>query len=83
MISNGSIQDFLPNIPLYAARPSFHHTYTTPYLAPSLATAKYYVRRDAVLAPGDKTFVLDIGCKAQRESVDRLKPARSVSSVTK
>ena len=40
MISNGAMQDFLPSIPLHAARPSFHHTNTTPYLAPSLATAK-------------------------------------------
>ena len=92
MISNGAMQDFLPSIPLHTARHSFHHTNTTPYLAPSLATAKQvYIRRDgtksplqrpftgpySVLASGDKTFLLDIGGRAEWISVDRLKPAFS------
>ncbi|KAK3748130.1 hypothetical protein RRG08_030563 [Elysia crispata] len=81
--------NFKLNIPLYAPRPASHHTSARPYLSPSLLAAKnVYVRRDgtkgplrpysgpyAVLTPGDKTFLIDIGSRAERISVDRIKPA--------
>ena len=82
--------NFRLNIPLYATRPASHHTSARPYLSPSLLAAKHvYVRRDvtkgplqrpysgpyAVLTPGDKTFLIDIGGRAERISVDRIKPA--------
>ncbi|KAK3705856.1 hypothetical protein RRG08_058937 [Elysia crispata] len=73
--------NFRLNIPLYAPRPASHHTSARPYLSPSLLAAKHvYVRRDgtkgplqrpysgpyAVLTPGDKTFLIDIGGRAER-----------------
>ena len=78
------------NIPLYAPRPASHHTSTLPYLSPSFSAAKHvYVRRDgtkgplqrpysgpyAVLTPGDKIFLIDIGGRSERISVDCIKPA--------
>ena len=71
-----SLLNFRLNIPLYAPRPASHHTSARPYLCPSLLAAKHvYIRRDgtkgplqrpysgpyAVLTPGDKTFLIDIG----------------------
>ena len=82
--------NFRFNIPLYAPRLASHHTSARPYLSPSLLAAKHvYVRRDgtkrplqrpysgpyAVLTPGDKTFLIDIGGRAEQISVDRIKPA--------
>ncbi|KAK3759769.1 hypothetical protein RRG08_041727 [Elysia crispata] len=69
---------FRLNILLCAPRPASHHTSALPYLSPSLSAAKHvYVRQDgtkgplqrpysgpyAVLTPGDKTFLIDIGIK--------------------
>ncbi|KAK3712545.1 hypothetical protein RRG08_002874 [Elysia crispata] len=82
--------NFRLNIPLYAPLAASHHTSARTYLSPSLLAAKHvYVRRDgtkgplqrpysgpyAVLTPGDKTFLIDIGGRAERISVDRIKPA--------
>ena len=82
--------NFRLNIPLYAPCPASHHTSARTYLSPSLLAAKHvYVRRDgtkgplqrpysgpyAVLTPGDKTFLIDIGGRAERISVDHIKPA--------
>ena len=82
--------NFRLNISLYAPRPASHHTSAVPYLSPSLSAAKHViVRRDdtkgplqrpysgpyAVLTPGDKTFLIDIGGRTERISVDRIKPA--------
>ena len=82
--------NFRLNILLYAPLPASHHTSARPYLSPSLLAAKHvYVRRDgtkgplqrpysgpyAVLTPGDKTFLIDIGGRSERISVDRIKPA--------
>ena len=82
--------NFRFNIPFYAPRLASHHTSARPYLSPSLLAAKHvYVRRDgtkrplqrpylgpyAVLTPGDKTFLIDIGGRAEQISVDRIKPA--------
>ena len=82
--------NFRLNTPLYAPRPASHHTFTRPYLSPSLSAAKHvYIQRDgtkgplqrpysdpyAVLTPEDKTFLIDIGGRAERISVDRTKPA--------
>ncbi|KAK3789715.1 hypothetical protein RRG08_036008 [Elysia crispata] len=82
--------NFRLKIPLYAPRLASHHTSARPYLSPSLLAAKHvYFRRDgtkgplqkpysnpyAVLTPGDKTFLIDIGGRAERISVDRIKPA--------
>ena len=81
--------NFRLNIPLYAPRLASHHTSARPYLSPSLLATKYvYVRGDgtkgplqrpysgpyAVLTPGDKTFLIDIGGSAERISVYRIKP---------
>ena len=81
---------FRGNIPTNFPRPASSHSSTATFVPPSLMTAKYvYVRRDgtkgllqrpytgpyAVLTPGDKTFLLDIGGRTERISVDRLKPA--------
>ena len=78
------------NIPTNFPRPASSHSSTATFVPPSVMTAKYvYVRRDgtkgslqrpntgpyAVLTPGDKTFLLDIGGHTERISVDRLKPA--------
>ena len=80
---------FRGNIPTNFPRPVSSHSSTATFVPPSL-TAKYvYVRRDgtkgplqipytgpyAVLTPGDKTFLLDIGGRTERITVDRLKPA--------
>lgn len=74
---------------LRATPPSYHGP-TPEYVPPALATAKFvYLRTDAVTAPlqppysgpfrvlhrGDKSFLLDLGSRADRVSVDRLKPA--------
>ncbi|KAK3752626.1 hypothetical protein RRG08_008769 [Elysia crispata] len=82
--------NFRLNIPLYAPLPASHHTSARTYLSPSLLAAKHvYVRRDgtkgplqrpysgpyAVLTPGEKTFLIDIGGRTERISVDRIKPA--------
>ncbi|KAK3732983.1 hypothetical protein RRG08_002591 [Elysia crispata] len=82
--------NFRLNIPLYAPRPACHHTSARSYLSPSLLAAKHmYVRQNdtkgplqrpysspyAVLTPGDKTFLMDIGDRAERISVDPIKPA--------
>ena len=60
-------------------------------MPPSLLTAKYvYIRIDtvknplqrpysgpySVLAPGEKTFLVDMGGREERISIDRLKPAQ-------
>ena len=81
---------FRGNIQTNFPRPASSHSSTATFVPPSLMTAKYvYVRRDgtkgplqrpytgpyAVLTPGDKTFLLDIGGRTKRISVDRLKPA--------
>ena len=73
--------NFRLNISLYAPRPASHHTSARTYLSPSLLAAKHVcVRRDgtkgplqrpysgpyAVLTPGDKTFLIDIGGRAER-----------------
>ena len=82
--------NFRLNIPLYGPHPASHHTSARTYLSLSLLAANHvYVRRDgtkgplqrpylgpyAVLTPGDKTFLIDIGGRAERISVDRIKPA--------
>ena len=88
MISNGAMQDFLPSVPLHAARPSFHHTLPRTVFGKSKAgiyQARWHQRTlqrlntgpYVVLASGDKTFLLDIGGRAEWISVDRLKPAFS------
>ncbi|GFR99359.1 Pol polyprotein [Elysia marginata] len=76
---------------LLTPRPTVHHSKQHTYLPPSLLTAKYvYIRTDTVktplqrpysgpytvLAPGEKTFLVDIGGRAERISIDRLKPAQ-------
>ena len=81
---------FRGNISTHFPRPASSHSFTATFVPPSLMTAKnVYVRRDgtkgplqrpytgpyAVLTPGDKTFLLDIGGRTERISVDRLKPA--------
>ena len=81
---------FRGNIQTNFPRPASSHSSTATFVPQSLMTAKYaYVRRDgtkgplqrpytgpyAVLTPGDKTFLLDIGGRTERISVDRLKPA--------
>ena len=78
------------NIPLYAPRPALHHSSAVLYLSPSLSPAKHvYVQRDGtkgplerpysgpyvVLNPGDKTFLTNIGGRAECISEDRIKPA--------
>ena len=82
--------NFRLNIPLYAPRPASHHTSARPYVSPSFLAAKHvYIQRHdtkgplqrpysgpyAVLTPADKTFLIDIGGRAERISVDRIKPA--------
>ena len=72
--------------------PPMYHDRPKSYLEPSLSTAKFvYVRRDAVTGPldqpyegpyfviahGDKTFLIERNSRADRISVDRLKPAFS------
>ncbi|KAK3770375.1 hypothetical protein RRG08_036126 [Elysia crispata] len=72
--------NFRLNIPLYAPHTASHHTSARTYLSPSLLAAKHvYVRRDGtkgplqrpysgpytVLTPGDKTFLIDIGGRAE------------------
>lgn len=72
-------------------RPSIHHSNPVTYFPPSLLKAKYvYIRTDTVksslqrpytgpymvLAPGEKSFLLDMGGRTERISVDRLKPAQ-------
>ncbi|GFR64776.1 transposon Ty3-G Gag-Pol polyprotein [Elysia marginata] len=76
---------------LLTPRPTVHHSKQHTYLPPSLLTAKYvYIRTDTVktplqrpysgpytvLAPGEKTFLVDMGGRAERISIDRLKPAQ-------
>ncbi|GFN91210.1 Pol polyprotein [Plakobranchus ocellatus] len=76
---------------LLKPRPTIHHSKPHTYLPPSLLTAKYvYKRTDTVktplqrpytgpytvLAPGEKTFLVDMGGRAERISIDRLKPAQ-------
>ncbi|RUS87997.1 hypothetical protein EGW08_004275 [Elysia chlorotica] len=76
---------------LLKPRPTVHHSKPHTYLPPSLLTAKYvYIRTDTVktplqrpysgpytvLAPGEKTFLVDMGGRAERISIDRLKPAQ-------
>ena len=85
--------NFRLNIPLYAPRLASHHTSARPYLSPSLLATKHvYVRGDgtkgplqrpylgpyAVLTPGDKTFLIDIGGSAERISVYRIKQHFSI-----
>ncbi|XP_012943281.1 uncharacterized protein LOC106013070 [Aplysia californica] len=72
-------------------RPAIHHSDPVTFFPPSLLTAKYvYIHTDTVkgsfqrpytgpyvvLAPGEKTFLLDIGGRTERISVDRLKPTQ-------
>ncbi|XP_012934556.1 uncharacterized protein LOC106011014 [Aplysia californica] len=72
-------------------RPAIQHCDPVTYFQPSLLTAKYvYIRSTTVksshqrpykgpymvLAPGEKTFLLDIGGRTERISVDRLKPVQ-------
>ncbi|GFO19641.1 Pol polyprotein [Plakobranchus ocellatus] len=76
---------------LLKPRPTVYHSKPHTYLPPSLLTAKYvYIRTDTVntplqrpytgpytvLAPGEKTFLVDMGGRAERISIDRLKPAQ-------
>ncbi|GFO33745.1 Pol polyprotein [Plakobranchus ocellatus] len=76
---------------LLKPRPTVHYSKPHTYLPPSLLTAKYvYIRTDTaktplqrpythpytVLAPGEKTFLVDMGGRAERMSIDRLKPAQ-------
>ncbi|GFN81499.1 Pol polyprotein [Plakobranchus ocellatus] len=76
---------------LLKPRATVHHSKPHTYLPPSLLTAKYvYIRTDTVmtplqrpytgpytmLAPGEKTFLVDMGGRAERVSIDRLKPAK-------
>ena len=70
-----------------------HHSKPHTYMPPSLLTAKYiYISIDTVktplqrpysgpytvLAPGEKTSLVDMGGRAERISIDRLKPAQVV-----
>ncbi|GFS01734.1 Pol polyprotein [Elysia marginata] len=76
---------------LLTPRQTVHHSKQHTYLPPSLLTAKYvYIRTDTVktqlqrpysgpytvLAPGEKTFLVDMGGRAERISIDRLKSAQ-------
>lgn len=85
------LSSFRSNTHLHTPRPTAHHSNPGTSLPSSLLTAKYvYIRTDAVksplqrpytgpytvLVPGDKTFLVDIGGRTERISVDRLKPAQ-------
>ncbi|GFN84856.1 Pol polyprotein [Plakobranchus ocellatus] len=76
---------------LLKPRPTIHHSKPHTYLPLSLLTAKYVnIRTDTVttplqrpytgpytvLEPGEKTFLVDIGGRAERISIDRLKQAQ-------
>lgn len=67
------------------------HGQRSDYVPTSLKTAQFvFIRRDGhrnplqrpyvgpykVISPGDKTFLVDIGGRSERISIDRLKPAR-------
>ena len=74
----------------FVAQPTTQHGHTAIYMPKTLETADYvFIRRDGhrgplqrpyhgpykVIAPGEKTFLVDMGGKEERISVDRLKPA--------
>lgn len=89
------LSSFRANTHLHTSRPTSHHSTPCTRLPSSLLTAKYvYIRTDSVksplqrpytgpytvLAPGDKTFLVDIGGRTERVSVDRLKAAQTDST---
>ena len=74
---------------LLKPKPTDHHSKPHTYLPPSLLIAKYSMFTYAltplqrpfsgpytVLAPGEKTFFVDMGGRAERILIDRLKPAQ-------
>ena len=91
------LSGFQSNTALQARRPPSQHCSPTTFMTPSLRTAKHvYIRRDGVkgalqrpytgpfpvIAPGDKTFLVDKGGRTERISIDRLKPAQTQDGST-
>lgn len=84
------LTSFRQNTSLHSPRPTHHHGYHQTNLPQNLKSAKYvYIRVDshrgplqkpytgpyAVIAPGEKHFLIDVGGKSERISIDRLKAA--------